>query len=326
MKILIIQTAFIGDVILATPLLKEAHRCFPDAQLDVLVRKGNEGLLQNFPGISQIRIWDKRKSKHKNLWKLLFQIRKENYDIVVNIQRFAATGVLTGFSGAKTRIGFDKNPFSFLLTHKVNHTIDGSIAIHETRRNLKLIESFGANLNTKPVLFPSTHDFEFVKIYKVSPYYCIAPTSVWFTKQVPAVKWLELIQNIQHSDANAFIYLLGGPDDKEECLKIEKLSNYFKVKTLAGQLTFLQTAALMKDATRNFVNDSAPMHIASAMNAPVTAFYCSTIPAFGFGPLSDDQKIMEVNNLKCRPCGLHGYKACPEGHFHCGLNLKMDTL
>lgn len=326
MKILIIQTAFIGDVILATPLLQEAHRCFPDAQLDVLVRKGNEGLLQNFPSLNQVLVWDKRKSKHKNLCRMLFQIRNENYDIVVNIQRFAATGILTGLSGAKARIGFDKNPFSFLLTHKVKHTIDGSIDIHETQRNLKLIESFGANLNAKPVLFPSALDFESVKIYKTSSYYCIAPTSVWFTKQVPAVKWLTLIRYIQDTDANALIYLLGGPDDKEQCINIEKQSNYSKVKTLAGQLTFLQTAALMKDATRNFVNDSAPMHIASAMNAPVTAFYCSTIPAFGFGPLSDDRNIVEVHNLKCRPCGLHGFKACPEGHFKCGIHLKMDSL
>lgn len=325
MKILIIQTAFIGDVILATPLLQEAHRCFPEAQLDVLVRKGNEGLLLNFPGLNQVHIWDKRNSKHKNLWNILFKIRKEKYDVVVNIQRFAATGILAGLSGAKTKIGFDKNPFSFLLTHKVKHTIDGSINIHETKRNLSLIESFGANLNAKPVLFPSMHDFEAVKAFKSDSYYCIAPTSVWFTKQVPSLKWLELIQHIQQTDATAMIYLLGGPDDKEDCIQIEKQSNHSKVKTLAGQLSFLQTAALMKDASRNFVNDSAPMHIASAMNAPVTAFYCSTIPDFGFGPLSDDRRIIEVQNLSCRPCGLHGYKSCPKGHFKCGLDLRMDT-
>ncbi|MBK7966089.1 MAG: glycosyltransferase family 9 protein [Bacteroidetes bacterium] len=302
------------------------HRCNPAAQLDVLVRKGNEGLLQNFPGLNQVLIWDKGKSKHKNLVRLLVQIRKKKYDIVINIQRFAATGILTGLSGAKTRIGFDKNPFSFLFTQKIEHSIDGSNAIHETQRNLKLIESFGANLNAKPVLFPSTDDFEAVKIYKTNSYYCIAPTSVWFTKQVPAVKWVELIKQIQFIDSNAHIYLLGGPADKEECFKIEKQSNHPKVKTLAGQLSFLQTAALMKEATRNFVNDSAPMHIASAMNAPITVYYCSTIPAFGFGPLSDDRKIIEVQNLYCRPCGLHGHRACPEEHFKCGFELKMDSI
>jgi heptosyltransferase-2 len=75
----------------------------------------------------------------------------------------------------------------------------------------------------------------------------------------------------------------------------------------------------MRDAAMNFVNDSAPMHFSSAMNAPTTAFYCSTIPEFGFGPLSDRSRIVESNeDLACRPCGLHGKKSCPLGHFKCG--------
>ncbi len=323
MKILIIQTAFIGDVILATPLIQEAHRCFPNAQLDVLVRKGNEGLLQNFIGISNILIWNKQNKKHQNLWILLSQIRKEKYDIVVNIQRFAATGLLTGLSGSKERIGFKKNPFSFLFTQKIEHDIHCEKEVHETVRNLKLMKSLGANETVKPILYPAPSDYSFVQNLKAKTYYCIAPTSVWFTKQVPAAKWLELISSLQEIDKDAIIYLLGGPADKYECVAIEAQIKSENVKTLAGKLSFLQTAALIKDAKRNFVNDSAPMHMASAMNAPVTAYYCSTIPAFGFGPLSDVSKIVEVLNLSCRPCGLHGHKACPEGHFKCALHLNM---
>ena len=323
MKILIIQSAFIGDVILATPLIQEAHRCFPQAQLDVLVRKGNEGLLQNFLGINNILIWNKQNKKLQNLWILLSQIRKEKYDVVINIQRFAATGILTGLSGAKDRIGFKKNPFSFLFTQKVEHDIHGEREIHETERNLRLLKSSGANEKVKPILYPSSSDYSFVEDLKAKTYYCIAPTSVWFTKQVPAAKWLELISSLQEIDKDASIYLLGGPTDKNECVAIEEQCNSENVKTLAGKLSFLQTAALMKDAKRNFVNDSAPMHMASAMNAPVTAYYCSTIPAFGFGPLSEDSKIVEVLNLSCRPCGLHGHNACPEGHFKCALHLNM---
>ena len=78
-----------------------------------------------------------------------------------------------------------------------------------------------------------------------------------------------------------------------------------------------RNSALMKDAQRNYVNDSGPLHISSAMNAPVTAFFLSTVPAFGFGPLSDDSQILDVGELYCRPCGLHGFKTCPEGHFKC---------
>jgi len=77
----------------------------------------------------------------------------------------------------------------------------------------------------------------------------------------------------------------------------------------------------------NYLNDSAPMHFASAVNAPVTAVYCSTIPGFGFGPLSDKKFILETKQLlDCRPCGLHGYKACPRGHFHCAWHIADEQL
>ena len=77
----------------------------------------------------------------------------------------------------------------------------------------------------------------------------------------------------------------------------------------------------------NYVNDSAPMHIASAMNAPVTAIYCSTIKEFGFGPLSDVSYVIEEKqNIACRPCGLHGHKACPLGHFQCAMDIQPKDI
>jgi heptosyltransferase-2 len=83
----------------------------------------------------------------------------------------------------------------------------------------------------------------------------------------------------------------------------------------------------MKDAAMNFVNDSAPQHFASAMNAPVTSIFCSTVPAFGFGPLSDDSVVIETDvPLDCKPCGLHGFRACPKDHFKCALTIKKEKL
>jgi heptosyltransferase-2 len=90
------------------------------------------------------------------------------------------------------------------------------------------------------------------------------------------------------------------------------------VENLAGTLSFLQSAALMAGAEMNYVNDSAPLHMASAMNAPTTAVFCSTVGSFGFTPLADVQRVVETNHsLPCRPCGLHGHQACPQGHFRC---------
>ena len=89
----------------------------------------------------------------------------------------------------------------------------------------------------------------------------------------------------------------------------------------------LQSAALMEGALMNYVNDSAPMHLASAMNAPTTAIFCSTIPAFGFGPLSDNCVVIESSQkLNCRPCGIHGSKFCPEKHFNCAEKISVKSL
>lgn len=320
-RILIIQTAFIGDVILATPVIEKLKRFFPHSQIDFLLRKGNENLLENNPHLNQIIIWDKKESKFPNLFKIILRIRKSRYDYVINLQRFVSTGLITVFSGAKTKIGFNKNPLSFLFSEKVNHKIGNGI--HEVDRNLSLINQLTDESPQMPKLHPSLKDFENVKQYQTEKYVCIAPTSVWLTKQLPHSKWLELIEKL---NPDFFIYLVGGSDDKKDCEEVILKSSHKKIHSLAGKLTFLQTAALMKGAEMNYVNDSAPLHIASAMNAPVTAFFCSTIPAFGFGPLSSKSKIVETAvELRCRPCGLHGYKSCPEKHFKCAETISITS-
>jgi heptosyltransferase-2 len=323
-KILVIQTAFIGDVVLATPLIEKLHIFFPDAQIDFLLRKGNEQLLTGHPYIHELLIWDKKKSKHKNLFHLLGRIRKNRYDRLINLQRFFATGLITAFSGAKETIGFDKNPLSFLFSKKIKHRVGGDSPVHETVRNLELIRDFTDASIYKPKLYPSAADFASVDALATGKFITVSPASVWFTKQFPASQWILFIRNIP---AEYRIYLLGGPGDVSFCQSIREGCNRGELKVLAGSLTFLQSAALMSRARMNYVNDSAPMHFASAMNAPVTAIYCSTIPGFGFGPLSDLSHIVEIEQpLYCRPCGLHGYASCPEGHFRCALEIRQEQL
>ena len=91
MKFLIIQTAFIGDVILATPIIEKLNSFFSTAKIDFLLRKGNEGLLENHPKINKVLIWDKQKNKQKNLLRIMRTIRSEDYDYVINLQRFFST-------------------------------------------------------------------------------------------------------------------------------------------------------------------------------------------------------------------------------------------
>ncbi|MBI5373530.1 MAG: glycosyltransferase family 9 protein [Sphingobacteriales bacterium] len=324
-KFLVIQTAFIGDVVLATAIIEKLHAHYPAAKIDFMLRKGNEGLLEGHPFISGLLVWDKRKNKISNLLKLTAAVRRTGYDAVINVQRFAATGFLTAFSNAGMKIGFNKNPFSFLFTHRVKHIIgNAEHPLHEVERNQLLIRQLTDATPARPRLYPSPGAERNVSGLKVKPYIVVAPASVWFTKQYPAAKWISFLDKIPHSIP---VYLVGGPGDSAMAGQISAGSAHPSIHNVCGQYNFLESAALQRDALMNYVNDSAPMHFASAVNAPVTAVYCSTLPSFGFGPLSDRQFIVQAEEkLSCRPCGLHGKKACPESHFHCAYKIREEQL
>lgn len=318
-RFLIIQTAFLGDVILATPVVSELARIYPSAQIDILVRKGNEDLLSNNPKINNVFILDKKAPKFNTLKKLLKSIRATKYDEVINLHRFASSGILAAFSGAKSKVGFDKNPFSFSYSLKLKHLMNGQ---HEVERNLSCIAHHGAKSFVKPELFPSDSDDRKIQAFTQQKYYCLAPASIWYTKQLPVSKWIELASMLSKEGK---VYLIGGPADRELCETIRQKVDSPSCENFAGNFTILESASLMQKARRNYVNDSGPLHICSAMNAATTVFYCSTIPLFGFGPLADDLEIIQTDLLlACRPCGLHGFTTCPKNHFKCGYSIQLN--
>jgi len=319
-RFLIIQTAFIGDVVLATSLIEALGNSHPNGVIDVLVRKGNEQVLENNPKLNGILTWEKRTNKLINFFKLIWVIRSKQYDCIINLHRFFSSGLVTFLGNARETIGFDKNPLSLFYTKAVKYkSAEGH---HEINRNFSLIEGRVPAQLARPKMYPSSEDFDKVVYLKKEPYYCVAPASVWFTKQYPKEHWVSLIKKSKYH-----VYLIGGQEDIGLCNDIKAEAEGDSIQNLSGKLSYLETAALMKDAAMNFVNDSAPLHFASAMNAPVTAYFCSTIPAFGFGPLSDNSKIMEIQkSLDCRPCGLHGKTKCPEGHFECAHSIAIADL
>ncbi|MFM7667506.1 MAG: glycosyltransferase family 9 protein, partial [Bacteroidota bacterium] len=210
---------------------------------------------------------------------------------------------------------------AFLYSKRFKHEIGNGT--HEVTRNLSLLADFGADSLCRPSLFPSEVDKNSVAQYTNEKFICLAPASVWFTKQLPEEKWVELINSFPPA---LKIYLVGGKTDEVLCqLIIDKSGRAGQAQNLSGQLTLLQTAALFSKSEHVYVNDSGPLHIASAMNVPTTAFFCSTIPDFGFGPLAETSEIKQVENLECRPCGLHGKKECPLGHFDCGNKISITS-
>jgi len=322
-KILVIQTASIGDVILATPIIEKLHYHFPNAKIDFLAKKGNQSLFEGHPFLHKVLIWDKTSNKYRNFNGLINLIRDIKYDCIINVQRFAASGLLTAYSESNLKIGFNKNPFSLFFNRRIKHTIKKGNR-HEIERNLDLVRIITDETSFPVKLYPSQKDFAKISQYKTVRYITISPASLWFTKQFPKEKWIEFIKSV---DPNIRIYFLGSKNDYELTEEIIHISGHSNSLNMAGKLSFLESAALMKDAVMNFVNDSAPMHLASSVNAATTAIYCSTVTSFGFGPLSENSTIVETNEkLNCRPCGLHGFQKCPKKHFKCALTIETNDL
>lgn len=328
-RFLIIQTAFIGDVILTTALLEQLHVTLPGAVLDVLVRRGNEPLLAEHPFVNEVLTWEKKKPgdaliKYRDLWRILTIVRARQYDVILNLQRFGATGLLTALSKAKRTIGFAKNPFSRFFTHPVEYRYEPGI--HEVDRNAALLYALGiAGPRTAPKLYPSASDYAIARSYQGKPYACIAPTTLWFTKQYPPERWAELIRALPD---DLMIYLLGAPTDGPVCETIRALSGQEgRVVNLAGRMNLMRSAALHQGAVMNYVNDSAALHLCSAMNAPTTAVFCSTVPEFGFSPLADGARVVQTPEpLDCKPCGVHGRTRCPLGHLRCAWGIRVADL
>lgn len=326
-KFLVIQTASIGDVVLATSLMEELHYNYPKEKIDVLVKKGNETLFEDHPFVGKVWVWNKKENKYRNLLKLIKDIRKADYEILININRFFSSGLITAFSNAHSTIGFKKNPLSIFFDQRVEHLISKHKHIHEIDRNFRLIAQICEDDESEvlpPKLYPNSKIAEKVQQYKEGTYYTISPSSLWFTKQFHLQGWVELLKQVPKENN---IYLLGAKSDAMLCNHIIKESNHPKAHNLAGKLSFLETTSLIDNSKMNYVNDSAPLHFCSSVNAPVTAIFCSTVPSFGFGPLSSDSKIIQTKeHLTCRPCGLHGHKKCPKGHFKCSTTINIKEL
>lgn len=322
-KVLIIQTAFLGDAILVTSLLEKIRNESPHAQIHLLVRKGHEGIFGAYTYPNLVRVWAHDKQNKWTSWLYLRRsLVREKFDRVVVVQRFFGMGLLSLLVGAKQVVGFDKNPMSFLFTKKVKH-IFGS-GQHEIERNTALLEPWLGPKLFKPFLNPPAISLPHSLIAK--HYICISPGSVWETKRFPVANWVEFIRLLPKNQA---IVLMGSSDERYLSEEIEaafKEDQRF-IYNQAGQHALLASTYIYQQSSLSFVNDSGPLHLCSAVNVPTVAVYCSTIPAFGFGPLSEQNRIVELSeNIACRPCGDHGKKSCPLGHFNCAHQIDVQLL
>jgi len=330
-KILIIQTAFLGDVILTLPMAQTIKMHLPDSEIDFLCVPGCVSVLQGNHALGNIIPYDKKGGdKLDKFIEVLSEIRENEYDVVISPHRYLRSALLTYYSEAKTTIGFDKNSLSFLLTKKIKYVTNS----HEIYRNIELAKAVpGINfdekkVSVKPELYPSDEDEIYVNelLSKADKnnLIALAPCSRWFSKQFPAEKTKSLVKLLIEKEYTPV--LIGGNDDIHYCSVIETGISSSRLINLCGKTSPLQSYSVINSSKVLVTVDSAAQHLGAASSTPVILIYGSTNSSFGFYPLKSDSKIIEVNGLDCRPCTDHGRDLCPKSHFKCMLNIEISDI
>jgi heptosyltransferase-2 len=325
-KILIVQTAFIGDVILATPLAEAAHQVFPDCLVDFMAIPAAANLLEKNRFIRRVVTFDKRGAQRGlvALWKLAKSLQHEHYDLALVPHRSLRSALLVRLAKISERVGFDHSAGAWLFTRHVRYQQK-----HEVERNLDLLRCLAENFATpSPKIFWDKNDEQIIDQicpdHQSGKWFCaLAPGSVWATKRWPAERFIELARKLI-AEARAFIYLIGGGSDVALCSRIAAAIENNCINT-AGKLSLRQSAALLDRCQILISNDSAPTHLGVATRCKVITIFGPTVPAFGFAPFGDGHVVIE-KNLACRPCSSHGGDYCPIGTHACMWEISVEKV
>lgn len=313
---LVIQTAFLGDVVLTTPLLSAIAA--QHGPVDVVTTPIAAPLLETHPAVRQVIAYDKRAGDRgwAGLRKLARRLKTEQYQRAYLPHRSLRTAALGMFARIPSRIGFS-GPWSFLYTEARPKPRTG----HETDRLLALAN--GAAGVYPPHLRPTVEDEQAVAALVEGDFIALAPGSIWGSKRWPYYPALAA----RLADQIAVV-VVGGPDDValgDEIAKAVRPSGR-QAANACGRLTLRQSAAVIGRARALVTNDSAPLHLATAMGTPMVALFGPTVTEFGFGPLRAGDLALGVDDLECRPCSAHGPPECPLGHHRCMRELTVEAV
>jgi heptosyltransferase II len=315
-KVVVVQTAFLGDVILSTPLLSALAAQY--GPVDVVTTPLAAPLLETHPAVSRVYPYDKRGADRgwRGLARLAARLRAERYERAYLPHRSLRTAALAALARIRYRIGF-RGGWSFLYTEAVPKPRTG----HETDRLLALAN--GASGAYPPQLRPTAEDDQVAGGLIDGEFVAIAPGSIWGSKRWPYFPELA-------ASLDADVVVVGGPDDRvlgDEIVRaVEGGRGRSRAVNACGRLTLRQSAALIGRARLLVTNDSAPLHLATAMGTPVVALFGPTVTDFGFGPARAGDIALGVEGLQCRPCSPHGPPACPLGHHRCMRDLTVAAV
>lgn len=324
MRILIIHTAFIGDIVLSTPLVRKLKDLYPESEITYVTTPAGAAILKNNPNISELITYDKR-GMHKGIkgvLELSRRLRSKNFNLVITPHRYLRSSLISWLTRAPERIGYDSAAGSFLFNRKVSH----GKGKHEVEKLLAFAEG-NEGKRYEIELYPAEADEKRIeklieeKGFQGKKIAAIAIGSRWFTKKWPLEYFNTVIRELgKRKDIG--IILVGGKE--ESFLNAEITENTLDLR---GKTTLLELAAVLERSDVVVTNDSSPIHIASAFQKPhIIAIFGPTVREFGFFPWSKNSEVLEVKGLECRPCSLHGGDSCPKAHFKCMLDIKPEMV
>lgn len=333
-KILVIQTAFLGDVVLTTPLLGAIKDGFPKAGLSVLVVSRTKEILSGHPAVDEVLVYDKRGDLRglRGLIRMARLLESRGFDLCFLPHRSFRSAILAYLAGIPRRIGFGRSAGSLLYTDRVVR----DPARHEVDRNLSLLTPLGiepASLTRRLQLTvdPSARGIveRILKDQGIGSgdvLVGMAPGSVWATK-----RWLpegfsavaDALMDSSDFGSKVKVVLLGSKEEMGIANQIMVGCRHKPINFLGQSLPEL--VATLSRCRLLITNDNGAMHVGTALDIPIVAIFGSTSPDGGYGPYTETAVIVE-HTLLCRPCGLHGYRRCPLGHFKCMKEITPEEV
>ena len=324
MKVLLIRFSSLGDVVLGTAAVEALARDRPDAEIHVLTKPGFRAVFQGHPAVSKCLRWDPR----EGLGALIRQIRREGYDWVVDLHATLRSRVLRllvpGPRWSVYRKGAVRRRIAARLhrpelldeTHVVDRYIAAlqPLGVRATRRMPRLHPAAGHRSRAEALLEETGWDGKARLIG-------LAPGARWPAKMWPEAHWAELVKQIR-AEGLGFPVAVGG---REDHALAERILAGGPGANLCGRASILETAAALARCEVLVTNDSAPLHIATAVGTRVVALFGPTVRGFGFFPLGPRDVVVELD-LPCRPCSVHGGHRCPLGHHDCLENIGRDRI
>ncbi len=323
MASIVIQTSFLGDMVLTTPLIAALAERGP---VDVVATPVSAGLLANNPHVRTVIEYDKRRSARglRGFGRVLQELRKSRADTVYLAQGSLRSAALAFATGISKRVGFRTSAGRPLYSRTIPYRRD----LHHAARLWQLANPGRepSPEEIRPRLYPGHAERASVDALlpasagESRPLIALAPGSVWATKRWPYYK--ELARALA---AEARLVVVGSKDDRGLAEEILAVAGAGAVDA-TGMLSLLASAELIGRTRVLVTNDSAPQHLASAMNTPTVTLFGPTVPEFGFGPLAAHSIVVGHPGLECRPCDKHGPPACPLDHWKCMRELRPDDV